>query len=212
MSRLTAGLIAVAVLYVGVAEGARNLNLDPGPQHSVAFRDLKPSFPPEFDVQRQRIDEALVYLPHQAAELGLFVALPDKAVKDDYYKQLSAQVAAYMLPKEKPGYAWKKLDGYTKMSKFEAGGGEFQGFNGQQRVLVNLRRIRLKEREVVVGYIVALDRGPQARQLFEQNLGGIVIPASNAQAYVIASLTGEKYEDINPDASFNAVPETKRKN
>ena len=190
----------------------QSLTHDPGHQAYVSIRDLQFSCPRGFDLGRQQTNDQFAYIPNPGGYMALIVVVPDKKPDDGYLKQLAAQFAVTLLPQEKPNYSWKKLDGYDKMSKFELGGGTFQGFNGEQRVMAEFRRIKVKEREVIVGDVFAADRGKQAKMLFERNLTVINFDGVNAQAHVIASLTGEKYEAINPEASFQIAPVPKRKN
>ena len=211
--RLPITLVVFAALGLSVSGNAQSLSQDPGHHAYVSIQGLRFSCPQGFEVQQQQTNDQIAYMLYREAETALFVTVPDKRADDSYLKQLAVQIAATLLPQEKPNYSWKKSsDYYSKMSKFEIGGGTFIGFNGQQRVQADFHRIKVKDKEVVVGYVVAADRGQQAKMLFEQNLGIIAFGAVNAQAHVIASLTGEKYEEINPDPAIEAVPVPKRKN
>jgi hypothetical protein len=205
-------LIIFVMLCLSVSGHAQSMSQDPGHLAYVSIRDLRFSCPNGFDLQRQQATDQIAYIPDRDGYMVLFVVLPDKRADDGYLKQLAAQMAAYLLPQEKPNYSWKKLDDYSKISKFEVGGGAFQGFNGQQRVQADFRRIKVKDKEAVIGFVLAADRGQQAKMLFERNLGIIAFGGLNAQAHVIASLTGEKYEAINPEATIEVAPVPKRKN
>lgn len=64
--------------------------------------------------------------------------------------------------------------------------------------------LKVKGRDVVVGYITQL--GPDRNAKFLFNLKGVAggsMPGWYAQAHLIASLTGEKYEEINPGTVIN---------
>jgi hypothetical protein len=63
-------------------------------------------------------------------------------------------------------------------------------------------------REVLVGYITQLGNDHnEARYLFEQEGAcGMSMPGWYAQAHILASITGEKYEQINPGTSIIAEP------
>lgn len=84
------------------------------------------------------------------------------------------------------------------MSKLEVRGGMLQGFNGRQRVFIQYRVLKAQGKEVMVGYVFGLGEEEQASMLFERNLGGDSMPGTYAQAHVIASITGEKYNTIIP--------------
>jgi hypothetical protein len=203
-----AALILIA-LWVDDSN-AQELDQDPGHKEYLSINGLRFSLPNDFDTRRLKATDQIIYVPHEEYDLGLFVAVPDKAVNAEYIRELSALVASYLFPKEKPGYSWKRLEDYWKVSKFEFGGGMMQGFNGRRRVLVQYRQIRVSGREAIAGYTFGLGRGSEAKRLFEKNLGGDSMPGWYAQAHVIASITGEKYKEINPGTSFISAPPTRK--
>lgn len=200
-------LATLALLLICLSNiRAQKLNQDPGHKDYLSISGIKFSSPDGFAIQRKKIVGEVVYVPHEKYDLGIFVAIPDKLVGDEYIQQLSNLVAGHLFPKEKNAYSWKKLDAYEKVSKFEVGGGMFQGFNGQQRVFVQFREIKINGKDVIVGYTFGLGRGDEAKVMFERNYGGNSMPGWYAQAHIIASITGEQYEDINPGTMIISRP------
>lgn len=195
--------LALVALFVN-GSNAQEFNQDPGHKEYLSINGLRFSSPNSFDTGRLKSTEQVMYVPHEEYDLGLFVAVPVKPVDADCVRELSTLVASYLFPKNRAEYSWKKLEGYRKVSKFEVSGALMQGFNGRQRVLVQYRQIRVNGREAIVGYTFGLGRGTEAKQLFEQNLGGDSMSGRDAQAHVIASITGEKYKEINP-GTFSTI-------
>ena len=214
--RLSGVLMISIVLSVLVIShgGAQKLNLDPGHKEYLLVNGIKFSSPNGFGTQLLKTDEEVAYVPHQKYDLGLLVAVPGKPIDGDYIGWLASLAALNMFPNEKPSYSWKKLEGYQRVSKYEVGGGMLQGFNGHQRVLMQYRQIKVNGKDVVVAYTFGLGRGSETKLLFDRNLGGDSMPGWYAQAHIIASITGEKYDDINPGTGINIItaPPPRRKN
>lgn len=204
----TALLLLLILLSVGLpkASSAQSIKTDPGHRENVSVAGLQFSCPNSFELQPEHTNDQLAFMRHEKYELGLFVAVLEKNINSRYVKQLAIQTTSYLYPKGKSNYAWKRLKGYEKVSKFEIDGGMVQGFNGQQRVCVQYRRIKVQQKEVVVGYVFELGSGELAKQLFERNLGGDSMEGGYAQAHVIASMTREKYDDLAPATGFVAAP------
>lgn len=212
---LSTGLIiaiTLIVMCVGISS-AQKLDQDPGHREYLSVNGVKFSSPNGFDAQSLKTKEQVAYVRHQKYDLGLLVAVPEKAIDDDYIEWLAPLAASHLFPGEKASYSWKRLEGYKRVSKYEVGGGMLQGFNGHQRVLMQYRQVKINGRDVVVGYAFGLGRGNETKLLFDRNLGGDSMPGWYAQAHIIASITGEKYDEINPGTSFIiAAPLPERKN
>jgi hypothetical protein len=206
--------IAVAVTALGITNLAQKINLDPGHKEYLLVNGVKFSSPNGFGTQQSESNEQVAYVPHQKYDLGLLVAAPEKPIDDDYIRGLASLAASNLFPSEKPSYSWKRLEGYEKVSKYEVGGGMVQGFNGHQRVLMQYRQIKVRGKDVVVAYTFGLGRGNETKLLFDRNLGGDSMPGWYAQAHIIASITGEKYDEINPGSDFPIItaPPPGRKN
>ena len=72
--------------------------------------------------------------------------------------------------------------------------------------------VKVKWLEVLVGYIIKLGQDRDAKFLFNlKGVGGLSMPGWYAQAHIIASVTGEKYEEINPGTVITETP-IKKKN
>lgn len=203
--------LAIVILCV-FGSHAQTFNQDPGHKEYLSVNGVKFSSPKGFDAQRLTTNEKVAYVPHEKYDLGLLVAVAEGPMDAEYTEGLASLAASHLFPKEKEGYSWKKLDGYEKVSKYEVGGGMLQGFNGHQRVVMQYRQLKVGGKDIVVGYSFGLGRGNEAKVLFDRNLGGDSMPGWYAQAHVIASITGEKYIDINPGTSVIAAPPPGLKN
>jgi hypothetical protein len=183
----------------------QSIRTDPGHKEFAEVGGVRVSSPKNFAIQPQTSNEPL-YIRHDQYDLGILVAVPDKRIDDEYVRSLASLGATCVYAAEAARYKWKRLENYQKVSSFEVGGGQIQGFNGQQRVMLDYRTLKVGGKEVVVGYVFGLGRGAEAKALFARNLGGMSMPGWYALAHIIASITGEKYDKINPPDSFIAVP------
>jgi len=195
----------LAMTFYGNTEaqtGDPVLNQDPGHKSYLFVGGVKFSCPRDFACERSRSDGVAVYIRHQQYNLELVLGIDAKEVPE-LTENLARTATSHLFPKQHD-FSWKQLPQDAELasgkraSKFETGRGGLQGYNGLQRVVFQYRTIKVKGKEVIVGYLLGVGRGPQARELFDQNLGGDSMPGWYAQAHIIASLTGEKYTDINP--------------
>jgi len=195
----------LAITFYGNTEaqtGDPVLNQDPGHKSYLFVGGVKFSCPRDFACERSRSDGVAVYIRHQQYNLELVLGIDAKEVPE-LTENLARTATSHLFPKQHD-FSWKQLPQDAELasgkraSKFETGRAGLQGYNGLQRVVFQCRTIKVKDKEVIVGYLLGVGRGPQARELFDQNLGGDSMPGWYAQAHIIASLTGEKYTDINP--------------
>jgi len=197
--------VVLAMTFYGNTEaqtGDPALNQDPGHKSYLFVGGVKFSCPRDFACERSRSDGVAVYIRHQQYNLELVLGIDAKEVPE-LTENLARTATSHLFPKQHD-FSWKQLPQDAELasgkraSKFETGRAGLQGYNGLQRVVFQCRTIKVKDKEVIVGYLLGVGRGPQARELFDQNLGGDSMPGWYAQAHIIASLTGEKYTDINP--------------
>jgi hypothetical protein len=184
---------------------AQSIKTDPGHKAYAEVGGVRFSSPKYFTIQPQ-VTHQFLYIRHDKYDLGIVVAVPDKRIDDEYVRSLASLAVSCLYGADGPPYKWKRLEDYQKVSSFEVAGGKVQGFNGQQRVLLEYRTLKVRGKEVVVEYFFGLGRGAEAKALFERNLGGDSMPGWYALAHIIASITGENYDKINPPGSFIAVP------
>jgi len=208
---LTTSLAFLLILLFSFSNEAQTMKTDPGHKQNVMLGDVRFSCPNGYNVQQEHTSNGIGFMRHGEYDLGLFVTVLGKSVNADYIKELSMAVSSYLFPNGKTKYSWKRIDGYHKVSKYEINGGGVQGFNGQRRVCVQYRQLKVQGTEIIVGYVFELGGGELARLLFERNLAGDSMPGWYAQAHIIASITGEKYEEINPYGGFTAAPPPPKK-
>ncbi|MFY9610940.1 MAG: hypothetical protein WAU45_20305 [Blastocatellia bacterium] len=201
-------LFLVSATLVPVHSAARtpqSTQNDPGHKEFAEVGGVRFSSPRDFTIQSERTNQ-LLYIRHDKHDLGVLVVVPDKRIDDELIRSIATLAARYLYAVDGRPYKWKRLGDYEKISSFEVGGGKIQGFNGQQRMMLDYRTLKAGGKELIVGYFFGLGRGADAEALFERNLGGDSMPGSYAQAHVIASITGEKYDKLNLPDSFIAVP------
>jgi hypothetical protein len=136
--------------------------------------------------------------------LGLFVASPEAGFDEQrFMTDLTKTTLAKMFPKESQTYSWKPINFSDWVSKFEVGGGMVLGFNGSLSVLIKYRHIRVKGKEVIVGYAAEFGRGAEAKESFERSSGGDSAPGCIASVEVIYSITGEKIDEKKPPCTLD---------
>jgi len=195
------------LLLVAYSVGAQLPSQDPGHKGYSEVAGVKFSVPKRFVLQ-SRSTENVAFMLRAEYELGLFVAVPDGPVSDKYLTDLSNVLAAKLYPKES-AFRWKLLseNASTKVSDFQIGRGNTKGFNGKKLVQTAYILVEVKGRKVLVGYITAHGHDTDGKWLFDlDGSAGMSMPGWYAQAHIIASVTGEKYERINPGTELIAVP------
>lgn len=180
---------------------------DPGHKEDAEVARVKFSVPQDFSIEKSS-DVRVAFMRHEKYDLALFVAVPDEQISDEYLIRLSNGVVAQMLPQEK-SFKWKMLPDKTsgKVSKHQTTGGNTKGFNKKLFVQTDYIVVKVKDREIIIGYITGLGSERDAERLFNlEGVGGMSMPGWYAQAHILASITGEKYEDINPGTFIRSVP------
>jgi hypothetical protein len=145
-------------------------------------------------------------------QLGLFVAVPETPLNDEYLTSLTKTIAGLFLADIKD-FTWRVVPStrMRKVSKFQTGSGYGKGLARKTYVHIEYVAVKVENREVLIGYI--LKSGPEyessAKVIYEGDDEGLFsMPAWYAQAHVIASVTGERYRDINPGTTLSVpVPE-----
>lgn len=199
--RVAFGSICLTLMLLAYGSTtARQLpSQDPGHKMNAELAGIKFSVPQGFHLEESS-GSGIAFMRHEKYGLGLFIAVPGAQVDDEYFNALSNSVVSKLFPQEK-GFEWKLLpdEPESRVSKYQTGGGKAKGFNGKKFVQTDYLTLRVKGREIVVGYITQLGPERDAKFLFNsKGVAGGSMPGWYAQAHLIASLTGEKYEAINP--------------
>ena len=181
---------------------------DPGSKENSEIAAVKFSVPKGYDLEPST-DSRVAFMRHNKYDLALFVAVPDK-VDDTYLTALSNTLATQLFPAEKD-FRWKLLpddEDEEKVSQFQTATGATKGFNNKRLFQTHYITVGVNSRTILVGYITQLgQQSNNAKWLFEQKgISGMSMPGWYAQAHVLASITGEKYEQINPGTSIRAEP------
>ena len=199
----------LVLLFLSLFSASAQLpSQDPGHKEDAEVSGVKISVPNGFNLEKSS-DSRVAFMRHEKYDLALFVAVPEQQVNDGYLTSLSNTLVSLLFPKEKD-FQWKLLprDSGKKVSKFQTASGNTKGFNGEKLFQTDYITVKVKDREVLVGYITQLGQfSKNAKYLFDlKGVGGMSMPGWYAQAHVLASITGEKYEDINPGTVIRAIP------
>lgn len=187
---------------------------DPKRKQISVVDKVKFSVPKSFNLLKSN-DPQLGVMRHEKYDLMLFVAIPKTEINHSYLTKLSNSVASKLFPDEKE-FEWKILaekseNPESKVSDFQEGSGITKGFNQKKFVQTDYFVLKVKDREILVGYITQLgNEGKNGKYLFDlPGSGGLSMPGWYAQAHIISSVTGEPYERINPGTVITAVPAKK---
>jgi hypothetical protein len=204
-------LVLVSFGFVILSLGSATAQLpsqDPGHKENAEVARVKFSVPNSFNLEKSS-NLRVAFMRHEEYDLGLFVAVPEKQVDDTYLTSLSNTLVSQLVPKEKD-FRWKVLPSASdsKVSKFQTASGNTKGFNDKKFFQTHYITVNVKGHEILVGYITQLgEYNNSAKYLFDlKDIGGMSMPGWYAQAHILASVTGEKYEEINPETSIEATP------
>ena len=181
---------------------------DPGHKEDAQVAGVNFSVPNDFNLEKSA-ESRMAFMRHKKYDLALFVAVPERAADDNYLTSLSDSLVSQLSSNDKK-FRWKLLlDGPdSKVSKFQTASGSTKGFNGKKFFQTHYITVKVKDQQVLVGYITQLGQhGNNQRFLFEsEGEGGMSMPGWYAQAHILASITGEKYAEINPGTFIRADP------
>lgn len=207
MKSMTRKVLFGLLFLVAGAVSAQLPSQDPGHKEYAEVGGVKFSVPKRFDLQKPS-DQNIAFMLRAEYGLGLFVAVPDGTINEAYLTKLSNNVAAKLFPQDR-GFDWKILphESSQKVSDFAVATGNTKGFVPKKLVQTDYIALNVNGRNVIVGYVNRLGSDADARYLFNlKGPAGMSMPGWYAQAHVIASITGEKYERINPGTKITGAP------
>lgn len=207
MKSMTRKVLFGLLFLVAGAVSAQLPSQDPGHKEYAEVGGVKFSVPKRFDLQKPS-DQNIAFMLRAEYGLGLFVAVPDGTINEAYLTKLSNNVAAKLFPQDR-GFDWKILPHASsqKVSDFAVATGNTKGFVPKKLVQTDYIALNVNGRNVIVGYVNRLGSDADARYLFNlKGPAGMSMPGWYAQAHVIASITGEKYERINPGTVITGTP------
>jgi hypothetical protein len=202
---------ALTLILFGAGLASAQLDLsalqDPGHKAYSSVGDVKFSVPNEFELQNSP-GAGLAYMFHTPYKIGLFVAVPETPVNDEYLASLTKTIAGLFLADIKD-FTWKVVpsNGKHKVSKFQTASGFGKGLARKTYVHIDYVAVRVDNRDVLIGYILksGAEFESSAKVMYDKDDQGLFsMPGWYAQAHVIASVTGEKYRDINPGTQIDA--------
>jgi hypothetical protein len=198
----------ILIVLISGSASAQLPSQDPGHKEDAEVAGVKFSVPNGFNLEKSP-DSTVAFMRHDKYDLALFVGVPGRQVDDEYLTGLSNTLVSLLFPKEK-GFRWKLLPSGSdkKVSKFQTASGNTKGYNGDKLFQTDYITVKVDGREIMVGYITRLGQySNDEKYLFDQKgAGGFSMPGWYAQAHILASVTGEKYEQINPGTVIRATP------
>ena len=199
----------VAFLLLSLTSLAAQLpSQDPGHKQDADVAGIKFSVPNSFNVEKLA-DPRIAFMRNKKYDLAMFVAVPERATDDDYLRSLSESLVSQLSPKDK-NFRWKILFDATdgKVSKFQTSSGNTKGFNGEKFYQTHYITVDVNGQRILVGYITQLgEYSNNQKYLFDlEGAGGGSMPGWYAQAHILASITGEKYAEINPGTVIRGTP------
>ncbi len=210
---LTSAFISIAL--IGISGLGGNFQTDPGQKEEVAIGSVKFSCPKGYTVQAVSGFATTRLLRNNKSKggAGVFVMLPGKNINNEFIEEIANALASALF-KKGASYKWKRDTDYAKVSKFETSGGGLLGFDGQKLVCFHHHLLSLDGKDVLVGQVFKLSQGVEAKRAFDDGLGGLRPDNIAGETHVIASLTGEKYNDIigKPPAIIGVPKSIPRKN
>ena len=199
-------MVPIVVCCVFTSVFAQLPSQDPGSKQKTEIAGVKFSVPKGFNLEAGS-DSRVAFMRHNKYSLALFVAVPN-SVDDKYLTALSTTLVSQLFPEEKD-FKWKLSPGEPdkKVSRFQVADGSTKGFNNKRLFQTHYITVNVNGREILVGYITELGEfSNNAKYLFGlDGPGGMSMPGWYAQAHILASITGEKYEQINPGTSIKVI-------
>jgi hypothetical protein len=180
---------------------------DPGHKEDAEVPGVKFSVPNKFNLEKS-FDSNVAFMRHEKYGLALFVAVPEKQTDDEYLTKLSNTLVSLLYPDEK-NFMWKILPVVSerRVSQYQTATGNTKGFNQKKCFQTDYKVLKVKDREIIVGYMMKLGQDKEAKFLYDlKGPGGLSMTGWYAQAHIIASITGEKYEEINRGTFIKGTP------
>ena len=146
---------------------------------------------------------------HKEDDLGLFVALPEPGIDEQtLLGGVAKTTVARIFPTESQEYEWRRVNLANSVSKFETSSGMIVGFNGSLAILIKYHRLRVKDKDTIVGYVSGAVSGTEAKEFFERTLDADARGGCEASVEVIYSITGERITTKNQPCALE-VNQTK---
>lgn len=179
------------VLAIGLAAPGNTSDCSVGDVHFVCPKNFK-------RVSLDATQEFALY-HWKKYNVGLFVASPPSGYdQSKFMTNIIKTSLAKIFPRDSQDFSWKGVPYSGRISKFEIDGSIVQGFNGSLGVLIKYRRLKLNDRDIIVGYASEFGRDLEGREAFGRGLGGESMPGCYAAVAAIYSTTGEKIPEENP--------------
>jgi hypothetical protein len=167
---------------------------DPGSAGMETVGGLRFSCPNRFRRSDVLSTSKIAYLMDDGSSIGLIVRKIHGKLNEKESRALASEVVGQYLV-EDATIQWKSLDRGDAISKYEIQTESFLGFNGTKLVLFQFRIVEAKGQKIMVGYFASPSPRGDEKERFNQG-EGFSCNCDDAQAHVIASITGETFESI----------------
>jgi hypothetical protein len=144
---------------------------------------------------------SMIFVNQKNEGESVFVIIPKaKQTLIASLEELRSPLAISLLPTEATEYQWRPIEKpyYLPAGKFDTGGGQIMGFNGQTSLLLEYHQIQYQNQIVVVGYLYVFARGDRAASAFRSSLGGGNGSAGDECVVIVRSITREEAPTRSP--------------
>jgi len=189
-------LFICVISSIAVGHGARSFpqSSDPGSASMETVGGLKFSCPNRFRRSDVLSTSKIAYLMDDRAEIALVVKKVHGRLNEKESRALASEIVGPYLVDDL-SIQWKSLDRDDPISKNEIQTERMLGFNGTKLVLFQFRIIEAKGQKIIVGYFAS--PSPRGNEKERFNHGeAFDCNCDDAQAHVIASITGEPFDSI----------------
>ena len=197
--RTLLALLLSSLFYAVTAQGQSNSSM----KLDYELNGLKFKTSAKF---KQREDTGLpsnanMFVNRARESESVFILLP-KAKQDliASLEEARTTLATALLPQETAEYKWRPIEKpyIVPAGKFDTGGGQMMGFNGQSSLLLEYHLIQFRNQSIIVGYLYVFSKGERAAAHFRSSLGGGNGSAGDECMLMVRSITGEEAPKDSP--------------
>jgi len=187
--------LILSMIVGNSAAGQAQQTSDPGSAGMETLGGLRFSCPYRFRRSDVLSTSKIVYLMDDGSSIGLVVRKISGKLSEKESRALASEIVGQYLV-EDATIQWKSLERDDAISKHEIQTERFLGFNGTKLVLFQFRIIEAKGQKIMVGYFASPSPRGDEKERFGQG-ENFSCNCDDAQAHVIASITGEPFESIS---------------
>lgn len=173
---------------------------------TISLNGLRIPIPKGYIQFPQSSSNNAVFLFNRKSLEGIVLAVPDNSmVGTDLLPQLSAAALKSFFPKDDGRIDWKQFHNHRTISKFELGGSEEMGFDGQSLFIVHSHRFRIASKDLFLMDIFKWTEGNPG-EVFDGGLGAESMQLCNDKVEILYAVTHEKINGTNSPCELISVP------